>query len=120
MRLALVFAVAWLAAAPVASAAAENAGEFIEPLGDVPLMPGLDIAEGEGMSFDAPGGRVVEVMAAGPMPAAEVRSFYDAALPQLGWVGAVPDFRREGEALEVRLTESGGRTAVLFFLKPAR
>lgn len=120
MGLARAFLAAFLAAAMPAAAAAGDPEGFIEPLGDVPLMPGLDVAEGQGMSFDAPGGRVVEVVAAGAMAPSEVRKFYDATLPQLGWVGAVPEFQREGEALEIKLTERGGGTAVTFFLKPAR
>jgi hypothetical protein len=92
---------------------------FIEPLGDVPLMPGLKIVENAGVDFDAPGGRIVEVAATGPVPRAAVLKFYRTSLPPLGWTGGDKVFLRDGEKLRLELAGSGGRTEVRFFLSPA-
>ena len=93
---------------------------FIERLGDVPLMPGLSVVERSGVDFDAPGGRIVEVAAAGPVTRAAVLEFYRRSLPPLGWTGRNGVFVREGEKLRLELAGAGGRTEVRFFLSPAQ
>jgi hypothetical protein len=110
-------------AGPSGSAMAE-AGQpapsvFIERLGDVPLMPGLTVVEDAGVDFDAPGGRIVEVTAAGAVPRAAVLSFYRQSLPPLGWTGRDLVFLRDGEQLRLELAGAGARTEVKFFLAPA-
>jgi len=112
-----------LAVATAGPAAAEAGtaapAAFIERLGDVPLMPGLAIVEDGGIDFDAPGGRIVEVTAAGPVPRAAVLSFYRQSLPPLGWSGQNLVYQREGERLRIELASAGARTEVRFFLAPA-
>ena len=107
---------------PSRSAVAESGGSggpaFIERLGDVPLMPGLRVVEDAGVDFDAPGGRIVEVAAAGPVPRAAVLNFYRTSLPQLGWRGGDRVSVRDGERLRLELAATGGRTEVRFFLSP--
>jgi hypothetical protein len=106
-------------------AAAETAADapapapFIERLGDVPLMPGLSIVDDGGVDFDAPGGRIVEVTAAGAVPRAAVLHFYRQSLPPLGWNGRDLVYQREGEKLRIELAGAGARTEVRFFLTPA-
>jgi hypothetical protein len=121
---AVVLAAAAAGPACLARPAAAQAGPappaFIERLGDVPLMPGLAIVEEGGVDFDAPDGRIVEVMAAGPVPRAAVLSFYRQSLPPLGWSGQNLVYQREGERLRIELAGAGARTEVRFFLAPAR
>jgi hypothetical protein len=121
--LALAVAAAWpMGGTPPAAAETEAAAPaaFIERLGDVPLMPGLSIVEKDGVDFDAPGGRIVEVTAAGTVPRAAVLGFYRRSLPPLGWDGQNLVYHREGERLRIELIGLGARTEVHFFLTPAR
>jgi hypothetical protein len=98
-----------------------QAGVFIEELGDVPLMPGLRLVEDKGVVFDAPAGRIVEAVAAGPVPAARVRAFYAQTLPQLGWRPVAGAYRRESEKLRLEVEEAaGGETVARFFLSPVK
>jgi hypothetical protein len=116
----LAVAMAGPSRSAVAQSGAPAAPAFIERLGDVPLMPGLRIVENAGVDFDAPGGRIVEVAAAGAVPRAAVLSFYRTSLPQLGWSGRDKVFLRDGEKLRLELGGAGGRTEVRFFLSPAQ
>ncbi|MDJ0949816.1 MAG: hypothetical protein QNJ94_12940 [Alphaproteobacteria bacterium] len=96
--------------------------EFIEPLGDVPLMPGLTVASDYGVSFDSPSGRIVEAMAydeSGRLAPEAVAAFYAKSLPQLGWTTiGINTYRREGEVLRLELGREGGKLRVRYFLKP--
>lgn len=98
--------------------------EFVTGADEVPLMAGLDEIPGGTMVFDNPGGRIVEVQAAGPVSPAQVKEFYTAALPQLGWLavsvgGDSLRFTRESEVLtiEVGHVEVGG-SLVMFVIAP--
>lgn len=82
-------------------------------------MPGLRIVENAGVDFDAPGGRIVEVAAAGAVPRAAVLDFYRTSLPRLGWTRRDGVFLRDGEKLRLELSGDGGRTEIRFFLSPA-
>ncbi len=108
-QIGLAFAAA-LTGAPLGAPAplAAQPAAFVEELGDVPLMPGLRLVEGAGVAFDAPAGRIVEVVATGRVAPARVRDFYARTLPQLGWRpagGAV--FRREAEVLRAAIAAGG-------------
>ncbi len=122
----LLVVAAWSAIAPAgggfpwAARAEAPATVFIEALGDVPLMPGLRLVEGEGLAFDAPAGRIVEAVAAGPVSAARVQAFYAQTLPQLGWRPVAGAYRRESENLRLKLESAGGETVARFFLSPAK
>jgi hypothetical protein len=117
----LALLVVWLIVWPALAADA-----FVAGINDLPLMPGLRALPGEGMVFDAPGGRVVESWAEGPAGREAVLSFYRTTLPQLGWSVAGPDvFRREGETLRLEFPASGPRGArapgtltIRFYLSP--
>ncbi len=100
-----------------ASAGAKEA--FLAGLEDVPLMPGLAEIEDAGVVFDKPEGRIVEAYARGELSAAQVLSFYNATLPQLGWrAESGGRFRREGEVLRLAFTTAGKRLTVRFSLSP--
>lgn len=120
---ALALAVAMAGPMGLVRSAAAEAGAapsaFIERLGDVPLMPGLSIVEKDGVDFDAPGGRIVEVTAAGTVARDAVLSFYRHSLPPLGWTGRNLVYQREGEKLRIELASAGAQTEVRFFLTPA-
>lgn len=92
-----------------ASAAAET--RFLTEADDIPLPPALTEIAG-GFVFASTEGRIVEERAEGAMPEADLRAYYEAALPALGWARAPGDalmFQRGREKLviETRATAAG-------------
>lgn len=92
---------------------------------DIPLMPGLEEDPAAAFLFDKPAGRILTTRLAGCLKRAEVRQFYTATLPQLGWlpVGhepALPSpppppqaeqamvYLREGERLTIEFAAGSG------------
>ncbi len=118
VRRAMLFGLVLALVAGPAGGASGAGSVFIEGLGDVPLMPGLSVIEDAGVRFDAPGGRIVEVVAVGQVTANAVNAFYDETLPQLGWRIGGAEFRREGEALRLEFSKGEGGLAVRFLLTP--
>lgn len=107
-----------LAATPGRAASA-----FVDGFDDLPLMPGLSVLGGEAMTFDSPGGRIVENTATGAVSQHAVLDFYGSTLPQLGWSQMAPrQFVREGETLMLEFlvpgTASGSGLTVHFRLSP--
>ncbi len=96
--------------------------EFVEPLGDVPLMPGLMLVPEETVSFDTPAGRIVETVVrdtTSRLDGKAIADFYAASLPQLGWTAAGANvYTREGELLRLEIGRKGAAVRVRFFLKP--
>ena len=74
-----------MAQSPPAPAAAES---FLADLSDIPLMPGLTQDEAASFLFDKPAGRILTARLHGCVEAADVRHYYGATLPQLGWLPA--------------------------------
>ena len=112
-----------------APAAAQAPASFLVGIEDLPLMPELRQIVEVGVTFDTPGGRIVELYATGGTSRARVLEFYAGTLPQLGWRPAEPGtYRREGERLLVdfpdRLPQGAARRGesdrliVRFFLSP--
>jgi hypothetical protein len=100
------------AAGPVMAGKAPAQPLFLEGIKDVPLMPGFREIDDSRMVFDTTGGRIIDSEACGMASPKDVRGFYAAALPELGWapVGGKPGlsnsslaFTREGDRLEIRL-----------------
>lgn len=118
----LVFAL--LAGAPGTVRAEDPQGVgFFQMLPDVPVMPGLTEQPGEAVVFDQPDGRIAEAAAAGyNQNLAQVKSFYNRTLPQLGWQAESGDsFHRDGEKLTVTYKEGpGGLVIVRFRIEPYR
>lgn len=82
-------------------------------------MPGLREVVEEGMIFDKPEGRIVEVAAAGKATPRQIVAFYDAVLPQLGWKRlADATFTRSGETLRYRTETAGGEATVRISIAP--
>lgn len=95
---------------------AENA--FISGFDDLPLMPGMTESSGQLMTFDSPGGRIVENSTHGKLTRPAVLKFYRQTLPQLGWARTGPGvFVREGEILRLEFSP-GQDLTVQFILKP--
>ncbi|WP_374442646.1 hypothetical protein [Stella sp.] len=108
-----------LAAALVLAMAPAAATEsFVDGLDDVPLMAGLESLPDRSLVFDKPNGRIVESYAAGAVRRAEVVRFYEGTLPQLGWSGRGPTWRREGEVLRLGFEGRDGALVVRFSLSP--
>lgn len=104
--------------AAVASGPAVAQG-FLAAYEDLPLAPGLAEVAGAGLSFDTPGGRIVETYAKGSVGAADVLSFYAATLPQLGWVRESDRaYRREDEVLRLETKAQAGVLVVHFTISP--
>ncbi|MFN4088753.1 MAG: hypothetical protein ACK4QW_06865 [Alphaproteobacteria bacterium] len=121
--LALVVALtAGLLAAP-ATVRADGPG-FVGGFEDLPLMPGLWVDERAGVLFEKPSGRIVEAVAGGTVAAADIRSFYGATLPELGWSpvpavgGAGLLYRRSAEMLHIEIRDDRRARQVRFFLTP--
>lgn len=94
-----------MAQSPLAPAAPES---FLAGLSDIPLMPGLTQDEAASFLFDKPAGRILTARLHGCVEAADVRHYYGATLPQLGWLPAplvstatasTVIYQREGERL---------------------
>ena len=104
------------------------ADAFVHGVDDLPLMAGLSPLAGQGVVFDAPGGRIVEAWAEGAVSRTAVLSFYGSTLPQLGWTAAAPDmFRRDGETLRLEFPAAAphgaappaaGTLVIRFYLSP--
>jgi len=120
----LAVAVALLVAVGVTGCArAADAPRFFSTIEDLPLMPGLVEDDAAGVVFDSPQGRIVEAFASGGVAERDVRQFYTATLPQLGWSETSPGaFSREREILKIEFPKDrnkGDRLTVRFALAPA-
>lgn len=92
------------------------ASEFSSVIEDLPLMPGMTELADTAVVFDKPGGRIVETTATTAATPQDIRQFYAAALPPLGWqANAGGTYVRNGELLTMTPTEKG----VQFKITPA-
>ena len=95
---------------------------FVDGFEDLPLMPGLAVDGMAGVLFEKPSGRIVETIAGGRPAVADIRSFYDATLPELGWqpVGGFGGllFKRSQETLQIEIRDDRRTRQVRFFLTP--
>jgi hypothetical protein len=96
-----------------------RAESFLAAYEDLPLAPGLTEVPGEGVSFDSPGGRIVESYARGAVKAAEVLKFYSVTLPQLGWTRESDTvYRREAEVLRLEPAADKGGVTLRYSISP--
>jgi hypothetical protein len=96
------------------------APKFVPGLNDLPLMPGLAVKSETPVMFDTPGGRIIEVFAAGKISGPRIRRFYLETLPQLGWqasrkTGQNIEFRRDKELLKIEISDDNKGTRVVRF-----
>ncbi len=101
-------------------AAAPSAATFFYALNDIPLAPGARELPDEGISFDKPEGRIMGVTAVSEAGTPEqIRSFYNQALPPLGWA-VQPDgsFVRETERLRLNVEAHEGVSVIRLQVEP--
>lgn len=101
-------------------AAAPSAATFFYALNDIPLAPGARELPDEGVSFDKPEGRIMGATAVSEIQAPEqIRSFYNRALPPLGWVSQ-PDgsYVRETERLRLNVEAHEGVSVIRLQVEP--
>ncbi len=103
--------------------AALQAAGFLSSIDDMPLADGVVELQDGAMVFDKPEGRIVQVTALrdGDIALTDIRGFYAATLPNLGWrttesTANVLTFTRKGEILRITLTAD----LVIFDLAPKR
>jgi len=102
-----------------AGSPATAADRFVDGIEDLPLMPGLDGVPEASVAFDGVAGRIVVAFAEGGVAMADVRAFYDATLPQLGWERIAADrWARAGEELNLDAVIERGGLVVRFELVP--
>lgn len=94
-------------------------GRFVDGIEDLPLMPGLESVPAASTAFDALAGRIVVAFAEGLVAMEDVRAFYDATLPQLGWERLEADrWVRAGEELNLDAVVERSGLVVRFELVP--
>ena len=116
---------ALLALAPLAGlAAGDGKNSFLSVVDDLPLMAGL-VEAGDGVQFESPQGRIVDVSAMGNVEPSALRDFYENTLPHLGWAKIGPGtYRREGEILTITtaLPSGGSENTIraIFSIRPEK
>ena len=97
---------------------------FVSGIDDLPLMPGLTMADDGNVEFESPQGRLVEARAYGTLKPAVVSTFYNRVLPELGWHAIdAQTFAREKEVLKITFPddeEDQSRLTVRFSLSPGQ
>jgi hypothetical protein len=93
---------------------------FAKVIDDLPLMPGLQLVEGEDVLFAEPVlGRIAETTAEGTVDVDDVYNYYRRSLPGLGWkVIDARDYIRENDHLRIDAHADGKTTSVRFSVRP--
>jgi len=92
---------------------------FVAGFDDLPLMKGLTQVSEDTVLFDTPQGRIVQASANGNLKEADVFTFYNTTLPQLGWSRVSKAlFLREGEKLSLEIEPALDGVNVKFFISP--
>jgi hypothetical protein len=93
---------------------------FAKVIDDLPLMPGLQLVEGEDVLFTEPVlGRIAETTAEGPVDIDALYDFYSRSLPGLGWKRLdARNYIREGDHLRIDAHADGKTTSVRFSVRP--
>jgi hypothetical protein len=97
------------------------AAAFFSAIEDMPLAPGLTEAPGASTVFDKADGRIVQLVATGPVTQDQVLRFYADALPQLGWRQAdARTWRREAERLTIEVRPKGRDAELRISITPTK
>lgn len=96
---------------------------FIDELGDVPLMDGIQILDEAGYVFEQENGRLVERLAATNHSVEKAAEYYSKSLPALGWVKKDGTelwglYQRDKEQLKITFKKEGNLTLIFFKLNP--
>jgi len=87
--------------------------EYFSEIADLPVADGLTEQKEKSTVFDAPLGRIITAYATGAVDADDVRSFYNSALPPLGWEKTGEGtFRRKAETLKIDVLGGQGGSPV--------
>ena len=113
------FIVFFLITAPLSHAETH----FIDELGDVPLMDGIQILDEAGYVFEQENGRLVERLAATNHSVEKAAEYYSKSLPALGWVKKDGTelwglYQRDKEQLKITFKKEGNLTLIFFKLNP--
>ncbi|MDA0782243.1 MAG: hypothetical protein PQ612_09535 [Rickettsiales bacterium] len=94
---------------------------YVSGIEDMPVYHGFKEQEGAAISYDTTNGRIINAEFYSPdASVSDVKLFYEATLPQLGWSVVEPDiYRRDGETLELNITKKNGQTALKFTIRPS-
>ena len=76
-------------------------------IGDLPIMPKLEIEQGIGFAFDSSEGRIVTIFLSGETTKSEIEKYYKKAMDPLGWT-LIENAKwvREDEILIIEETEA--------------
>lgn len=93
---------------------------FAKVIDDLPLMPGLQLVEGEDVLFAEPVlGRIAETTAAGPVDIDDLYRYYSNNLPGLGWKKIdAKNYSRDNDHLRIDAHAEGKITSVRFSVRP--
>lgn len=108
-------------AADAPAPAPAGAPQFSEAIEDLPLMPGLQLAEDKDVLFATPhSGRIASSTASGVVDVDQVYEFYKKTLPSLGWKPLdARTYQREGDKLSIEARARDKTTTVKFTVTPA-
>jgi hypothetical protein len=97
------------------------AAAFFSAMEDMPLAPGLTEVPGASTLFDKANGRIVQLVATGPVARDQVLRFYADTLPQLGWRPAgATTWRREAESLTLEVRPKGRDAELRISITPTQ
>jgi hypothetical protein len=95
--------------------------EYVPGIEDMPVYHSFKKQEGSLISYDTTDGRIINAeYHSKEASASDVKLFYEATLPQLGWSIVEPEtYQRDGETLELDISERNGNTAIKFTIRPS-
>lgn len=103
-----------------AAAGTQPEAQFFLSLQDVPLMLGMVELPDQTVVFDKPEGRIVESVASlQAIPEKDIKTYYESALPQLGWQRIADNsFVRQGEILKLHFETYEGEDYLRIMVAP--
>ena len=88
-------------------------------VGDLPIMPQLQIEKNLGFAFDTPEGRIVTIYLSGGVDNSAVQEYYEIAMPPLGWSQEKPlNWHREGDHLAIIATTTSSQKLWKITIRP--
>jgi hypothetical protein len=95
-----------------------GADGFFTSVKDLPLMAGLHEVPGTALLYDKPEGRLVELVARGPVSKKAAQDFFARTLPQLGWQPRAGSWHRDGEILRLGYSRENDELVVYLSINP--
>ena len=98
-----------------------QSARYINGIEDIPIFKDMLYVEDSLVLFDKSEGRYVSSEITGDYKKFEIMDFYESILPNLGWENIGPFlFKRGDEELEIKFSEKGKRTSVIFNIYPSK